>query len=106
MDSIQMLVQRTEVPVIAKCANPACPVRFDHRLGGKFYRFRREQGSEKPSGGPAAARNNSHNVDHFWLCARCCQVFSFVYVEGCGVLLKLVGEDRAAETKQDQFAAA
>jgi hypothetical protein len=25
--------------MIAKCANPACMVGFDHRIGGKFFRF-------------------------------------------------------------------
>ncbi len=88
--------------MFAKCANPACPTRFDHRLGGKFFRFRRSDGevSDLPT------HNRSHNVMHYWQCARCSQVFSLTYMEGRGVPLKLVGEELAAETKQDQFAAA
>lgn len=66
---------------IAKCANPACPVRFHYRLGGKFYRFRGEPDSKAVDAG-RDARGDSHNLQHFWLCARCCQTLTLVYAAG------------------------
>ncbi len=86
--------------MIAKCANPACPVRFDHRLGGKFFRFLHHQSST------VAALNGFHNVQHFWLCARCSQVSTLVYVEGCGVVVEFLPPEVPAETAQEQLATA
>lgn len=75
----------------AKCANPACPVQFDWRKGGKFFRFRENLCQ--------AAHNNLsetpavHGVKHFWLCERCSHLFTLVYEERFGVELKiLMGE--------------
>lgn len=92
--------------MIAKCANPACPTRFDHRLGGKFFRFRRPESAARDLGDPMMGRNRSHNVEHFWLCSRCCQVFTLVYAEGRGVVLRLVEKETAAEALQEQPTAA
>jgi hypothetical protein len=81
--------------MIAKCANPACPVRFNYRLGGKFFRFRREPDLKAVDAGQGA-HGGSHNAQHFWLCARCCQIFTLVYVESGGVMMKLLQEERSA----------
>ncbi len=94
--------------MIAKCANPACPTRFEHRLGGKFLRFRRDSSSQGEAEGLAGARSPSpsHTVEHFWLCARCCQVFTLVYVEGQGVVLRLSREELPADTSREILTAA
>jgi hypothetical protein len=92
--------------MIAKCANPACPTRFEHRLGGKFFRFRREPSSQGEVEGFAGARSPSHNVEHFWLCARCCQVFTLVYVEGQGVVLRLSRVELSADASREILTAA
>lgn len=72
----------------AKCANPACPVLFDWRKGGKFFRFRQpsdpttqKEANEAPAG--------IHGVRHFWLCERCAHVFTLAYKENSGVILKV-----------------
>lgn len=68
----------------AKCANPACPVAFDWRKGGRFFRFRQDA-SEPPSG--------IHGVRHFWLCERCSHLFTLAYEEQAGVILKISWPD-------------
>ncbi len=68
----------------AKCANPACPVTFDWRKGGKFFRFR------QPADAPPAG---IHGVEHFWLCERCSHLFTLAYEENAGVILKISWPD-------------
>lgn len=68
----------------AKCANPACPVAFDWRKGGKFFRFR------QPAKAPPAG---IHGVQHFWLCERCSHLFTLAYEEHAGVILKISWPD-------------
>jgi hypothetical protein len=73
-----------------KCANPVCPTAFHWLGGGKFFRFRPDQAIEG-SGRPAAHSSASvHGVQHFWLCESCSDVFTLVYEEGSGVVLKLL----------------
>jgi hypothetical protein len=62
-----------------KCANPACPSAFHWLAGGKFFRFR----SAKDS---ATGHLSTH---HYWLCERCSHVFTLVYEEEQGILLKI-----------------
>jgi hypothetical protein len=72
-----------------KCANPACPTAFHWLGGGKFFRFRRDQeaaSADTPMNDPPTG----HNVKHYWLCERCSHVFTLVYQEGFGVMLKLL----------------
>lgn len=64
-----------------KCANPACPAAFHWLGGGKFFRFR-------PNPPVDDSPANTHGVRHFWLCERCSHVFTLVYQEGVGVVLK------------------
>lgn len=66
----------------AKCANPACPVAFDWRKGGKFFRFR-----ESPQ--ESASSSGVHGVKHFWLCERCAHLFTLAYEEHSGVVLRV-----------------
>ena len=73
-----------------KCANPACPTAFHRTGGGKFFRFRprpvsateKESRHDSPAGIPA--------VTHYWLCERCSHVFTLVYDDAYGVVLKLL----------------
>lgn len=76
----------------AKCANPSCPVTFDWRKGGKFFRFRqsadaiaRRKANDPPAG--------IHGVKHFWLCERCSHLFTLAYEEHAGVILKISWPD-------------
>ncbi len=92
--------------MFAKCANPACRVRFHPRHGGKFFRFRREPGSPQVADGLGANLNCFHNVEHFWLCALCCQFLTLVYVEGRGVMLKVSYEEFSADDAAKELTAA
>ena len=56
------------------CINPACSAPFEHRLG-RLVRFHQShQKGNQPKG--------SHAVQHFWLCAKCCETYSLEYHEG------------------------
>lgn len=65
--------------MIANCANPGCSATFDYRAG-RLYRFpkRPNEKSRLPNG---------HGVQHFWLCAMCCQVYTLKYEPELGVTL-------------------
>jgi hypothetical protein len=73
-----------------KCANPACPTAFHWLGGGKFFRFRPEQRGESSSADSPA---NEHRVKHFWLCERCSHIFTLVYQNELGVLLKVLSRE-------------
>jgi hypothetical protein len=75
-----------------KCANPACPIAFHWLQGGKFFRFRNDRTSAVSSCSTCSTVNppaDVHGVKHFWLCERCSHVFTLVYEESQGVMLKL-----------------
>ena len=71
-----------------KCANPACPAAFQWIGGGRFFRFRPDNVSQNESGSAPDSQVEIHGVNHFWLCERCAQVFTLVYDEQYGVVLK------------------
>jgi hypothetical protein len=77
-----------------KCANPACPMVFHWLIGGKFFRFSDGQCESCDHKKNAAAVGNEscggHCVKHFWLCERCCDVFTLAYRKPEGVVLKLL----------------
>jgi hypothetical protein len=62
-----------------KCANPACPTAFHWLGGGRFFRFRPDDGSA----------TGHHGVQHYWLCEHCSHIFTLVHEEEHGILLKL-----------------
>jgi hypothetical protein len=72
-----------------KCANPACPVAFHWLGGGKFFRFRPDGKVENSGRCVMDSRGNLHGVKHFWLCEHCSHIFTLVYEEKAGVLLRL-----------------
>lgn len=72
-----------------KCANPACPVAFHWLGGGKFFRFRPDGEVENSGRCVTDGRGNLHGVKHFWLCEHCSHVFTLVYQEPVGVVLRL-----------------
>lgn len=83
--------------MISQCANPVCSTRFDHRRGS-LYRFpkcRRKDGRPE----------NTHSVQHFWLCASCSKMYSLTYDENSGVT---IGQPLGGDTFQQprQFIAA
>jgi hypothetical protein len=67
--------------MFSKCANPACQAEFDY-WQGRYYRFHRRPLDD---GQPA----NTHSVQHFWLCGKCCETYSLAYAEGGGILITL-----------------
>jgi len=80
-----------------KCANPVCPTAFHWTGGGKFFRFRPEIAS-------TPTRNTdpeeTHAVKHYWLCERCSRLFTLIYEEEFGVVLKVLWpEIEAGETQ-------
>lgn len=86
-----------------KCASPACPTAFHWTAGGKFFRFRpdpseNDSTADRPSG--------NHGVRHYWLCERCSHVFTLVYAEGSGVVLKMLWPELAAAETHKELSAA
>jgi len=73
-----------------KCANPVCPTAFYWTGGGKFFRFRPDPASASGSNSRAELPGGIHGVRHYWLCERCSHVFTLVYEEGNGVMLKVL----------------
>lgn len=65
--------------MFSACANPDCKIAFNCGRG-KFFRFHKNHGAGKKA--------NTHSVQHFWLCDRCCQEFTLEYQHEAGVLLK------------------
>ena len=62
-----------------KCAHPECSTDFDYAQG-RLFRLRQTAADEKQ---PA----HWHGVKHYWLCSRCCEIFTIEYQNGLGVLL-------------------
>jgi hypothetical protein len=62
-----------------KCAHPECSSDFDYAQG-RLFRFRQTPSHEKQP-------SHWHGVKHYWLCARCCEIFTIEYQKGLGVLL-------------------
>jgi len=74
--------------MFAKCANAACSEAFEYHSGGSFFRFSRGNADPSPSDGISTEPGNAHGVEHYWLCPRCAKLYTLVYVEGAGVVLK------------------
>lgn len=79
------------------CANPDCGLPFVYGAG-RFFRFHKKHSSGQ-------ALPNTHCVQHFWLCALCCQEFTLEYSENSGVLLRN-RPDVALATEFSRFVAA
>lgn len=73
-----------------KCANPACPTAFHWTRGGKFFRFRPDPNPASGSNSTFDSSDGIHGVRHYWLCERCSQMFTLVYDDQCGVVLKVL----------------
>ena len=83
--------------MFSACANPKCELPLVYGQG-RFFRFHKRHGSGE-------ALPNTHCVQHFWLCAACCQEFTLEYNEREGVLLRN-RPDMAVETEVSRFVAA
>lgn len=88
-----------------KCANPACPTAFHWTGGGKFFRFRPDAESATNSGPIGDTPQGIHGVRHYWLCERCSHVFTLMYDEGCGVIIKLLWPEIVVESHPQASAA-
>ncbi len=89
-----------------KCANPACPTAFHWTGGGKFFRFRLDPLSVNENNPTADSPGGIHGVRHYWLCERCSHVFTLVYEEEYGVVLKVLWTELpVAETHKELSAA-
>lgn len=69
-----------------KCANPSCPTAFHWLAGGKFFRFRPEEASSNEPKVDSPTRHDG--VKHYWLCARCSDLFTLVFERERGAVLK------------------
>jgi hypothetical protein len=89
--------------MIAKCANPVCRARFDHHIGGKFFRFHvtEVEVPEVPS-----ATQNLHQVIHYWLCPLCAKIFTLTHVESGKVILRFVELEFSEPPSQHELTAA
>jgi hypothetical protein len=73
-----------------KCANPVCPTAFHWTGGGKFLRFRPDPASAWGRNTVADPPTGMDGAKHYWLCEHCSSVFTLVYDQECGVVLKLL----------------
>jgi hypothetical protein len=89
-----------------KCANPACPTAFHWTGGGKFFRFRPDPVSATKNNPATDSPVGIHSVRHYWLCERCCHVFTLVYEDACGVVLKLLWTELSASEAHKELSAA
>jgi hypothetical protein len=81
----------------AKCANPVCRVRFNHRTGGKFFRFHVEEN---------ASSNQAGDIVHYWLCPVCSKIFSLTSVKDNKVVLRLLEEEYSLEFTENELTTA
>jgi hypothetical protein len=89
-----------------KCANPACPTAFHWTGGGKFFRFRPDPISDIGRNSSSSSPCGVHGLRHYWLCERCSQVFTLVYHEECGVVLKVLWPELTAADTHKELSAA
>jgi hypothetical protein len=89
-----------------KCANPACPTAFHWTGGGKFFRFRPDPVAANGNNSTPDSRGGIQPVRHYWLCDRCSHVFTLVYEEGYGVMLKVLWPELAAGETHTELSAA
>jgi hypothetical protein len=89
--------------MIAKCANPACRIRFDHNIRGKFFRFRLTEVEVFEIPG---ATVNDHHIIHYWLCPPCAKIFSLTHLESGKVALRLVEQDFPGPPPQHELTSA
>ncbi len=93
--------------MIGKCANPACRARFDHRVGGKFFRFHLPESVEFDSrSGFEVQTHNTHNVVHYWLCPICSKMFSLTCNDDGRVILRLAEQEFATQPAPHELTAA
>jgi hypothetical protein len=72
-----------------KCANPSCVTAFHWTRGGKFFRFRAGSANSPSEHGEGDPQLEGHEVKHYWLCEHCSHVFTLVYDENQGVVLRV-----------------
>jgi hypothetical protein len=89
-----------------KCANPACPTAFHWTGGGKFFRFRPDPVSGSEGNSTTDSPRGIHGVRHYWLCERCSHVFTLVYEEGYGIVLKVLWSELSAGETHKELSAA
>ena len=89
--------------MIAVCANPVCRTRFDHRVGGRFFRFHLPETAQPDASAPV---HNTHNVVHYWLCPVCSKIFSLAYEDSGNVILQLHEQEFSAAPLQHAVTAA
>lgn len=89
-----------------KCANPACPTAFHWTGGGKFFRFRADPVSTAGTDSTSDSPSGIHGVRHYWLCERCSHLFTLVYDNACGVVLKLLWPEPCPASEPQKKASA
>ena len=94
-----MSVTPWERRVFDTCANRRCGAHFDYRKGRLFRFSYRLQNAEA-----------GHAIVHFWLCAKCCKLYTLEYREKSGTaVLRLkhppgrTRESRASSEKRREF---
>ena len=81
-----------------KCANPACAAAFDWLAGGRLFRFHRTPQDSEPNT-RVARKANAHPIEHFWLCEKCCAVFTLGFETERGVTLRRLWPELQATQK-------
>lgn len=78
-----------EAKVSMKCCNPRCEVSFDYRQG-RLVRF-----SETIT--DADTLEAQARIRHFWLCAKCAEIYVFEHHVGASVRIKPRPAERPAD---------
>jgi hypothetical protein len=89
-----------------KCANPACPAAFHWTGGGKFFRFRPDSVAANGNNPTTSSPAGIHGLRHYWLCERCSHVFTLVYEEEYGVVLKVLWPELPVTETHKELSAA
>ena len=86
-----------------KCANLSCAAAFDWLKGGRLFRFHRDPNAIHAANAGESPMDNSHHVEHFWLCERCSQIYTLGCEPGRGVLIRLLRPELAAAENRMQL---
>ena len=80
--------------MVSKCSNPSCTRPFRYLADGKLFHIDISQHPELRRKRPDPKR--SEDIEHFWLCGQCSQLFTVDLVPGEGVVAVPLRPSKAA----------
>jgi hypothetical protein len=70
------------MPMLSKCANPACSTQLVYLREGKIFMMEPDSQTVAPG---AETKKSVRRVEHFWLCGPCSTQFTLAYDHQQGV---------------------